>query len=129
MAKFTSEDLIKSMGLKIGDMIELNSLVWIIENRYHDIRLHAIGAEQYLKIREILDLDYEIFKPKPKLTEDEKVILKYLPKQYEYILRDKLQNLCITKKDGTFTLLPIECLFVFIKCGDNPYLIEELLKE
>ena len=78
-------------------------------------------------------------KEEPKLTEDEKVILRILPKKYKYIARDKNSLICLYEKkprkrenswDGCkYMLLPLEHLFQFIQWEDEePYSIEELLK-
>ena len=77
--------------------------------------------------------------PKPKLTEDEKAILRNLPKEYKWIARDGFGFICIfeNKPDkaifGCFysaaTILPFPKLFKFIKYEDKePYSIEDLLK-
>lgn len=86
-------------------------------------------------------------KPKIVLTNDEKAILRSLPKEYKYIARDKNGNLWIyshsVKKDTNawymfeeyivtdcigFTLF--NKLFQFIKWEDEePYSIEELLND
>ena len=77
-------------------------------------------------------------KEKPKLTEDEKVILRNIPKQYEWIARDKngLIFLYINKPvkrnfwfDDCGTIsFPFDHLFQFIQWEDEePYSIEELL--
>ena len=79
-------------------------------------------------------------KETPKLTEDEKVILRNLPKEYKWIARDG--NGCLyvyaskPKKGITMwgsnglSMIPFDHLFQFIKWEDEePYLIEELLKE
>ena len=78
-------------------------------------------------------------KDEPKLTEDEKVILRNLPKEYKWIARDGFGFICIfeNKPDkaifGCFysaaTILPFPNLFKFIKYEDEePYSIENLLK-
>ena len=79
-------------------------------------------------------------KEKPKLTEDEKAILRNLPKDYKWIARDKCGTICafIDKPhktglgwSGNFfgALVLFEHLFQFIKWEDDePYLIEELLE-
>ena len=78
-------------------------------------------------------------KETPKLTEDEKVILRNLPKKYKWIARDN--STCIqlfTNKPNKITWwwngaegikLVFPHLFQFIKWEDEePYLIEDLLK-
>lgn len=89
---------------------------------------------------------YKEYKEPIKPTEDEKAILRNLPKKYEYIARDYNGNLYLyTKKpqkvletdywantvDGTSKIFNIyEHLFKFIKWRDaEPYNIEELIKE
>ena len=78
-------------------------------------------------------------KENPKLNEDEKAILRNLPKQYEWIARDKNGSiyLYINKPvkrffgfDAFGTIkLPFDQLFQFIQWEDEePYSIEDLLK-
>ena len=78
-------------------------------------------------------------KEKPKLTEDEKIILKNIPKKYKYIARDKsgLIFLCSKKPSKcdyswigyNDIAFPYDHLFQFIKWEDEePYSIENLLK-
>ena len=82
-------------------------------------------------------------KEKPKLTEDEKVILKNVSKHYEWIARDIDGCLYVyaskSKKGITMwedssglpmiPLIPFDHLFQFIKWEDEePYSIKELLK-
>ena len=77
-------------------------------------------------------------KEKPKLTEDEKVILRNLPKKYKWIARDKsgLIFLCSKKPSKcnyswigyNDIAFPYYHLFQFIQWKDEePYSIEELL--
>ena len=77
-------------------------------------------------------------KEKPKLTEDEKTILRNLPKKYKWIARDKSDwmflyrekpiKLKISWSGCMYTTLPFQHLFQFIKWEDEePYSIEELL--
>ena len=79
-------------------------------------------------------------KQKPELTEDEKVILKNIPKKYKYIARDKNGLIFLhSKKPSKYDYswigyndiaFPYYHLFQFIKWEDDePYLIEELLGE
>ena len=79
-------------------------------------------------------------KEKPKLTEDEKVILRNVPKKFKWIARDIDGPLYIyaskPKKDQTIwygceqLTIPFYHLFQFIQWEDEePYLIEELLGE
>ena len=82
-------------------------------------------------------------KEKPKLTEDEKVILRNLPKGYKYIARDqnmglyiylekpyKITNNWTDHVSSIYGISIFKHLFQFIKWEDEePYLIEDLLKE
>lgn len=85
-------------------------------------------------------------KEKPKLTEDEKVILRNLSEEYEYIARDSYGDLYIykgepAKGDGVWYYyiigvkdcsceFPYNHLFQMIQWEDKePTLIEDLLKE
>ena len=80
-------------------------------------------------------------KEKTKLTEDEKFILRNLPKEYKWIVRDHVGSLWIFENKpinnnmfgGWFysnaSNLPFPNLFKFIKYEDEePYSIEDLLK-
>ena len=78
-------------------------------------------------------------KETPKLTEDEKVILRNLPKEYKWIARDKNGQIFLYTNrpvKSNFWLNACESarlvfphLFQFIKWEDDePYLIEDLLK-
>ena len=79
-------------------------------------------------------------KETPQLTEDEKVILRNLPKDYKWITRDKNGTICVFNGkpykhrfvwDGQFmgVLALFQHLFNFIKWEDEePYSIEDLLE-
>ena len=78
-------------------------------------------------------------KEKPQLTEDEKVILKNLPKEYKWVARDLsgLVYIFIERPEKGQAIwygcgrpmIPCYRLFQFIKWEDEePYSIEELLK-
>ena len=78
-------------------------------------------------------------KDEPKLTEDEKVILRNLPKEYKWVVRDHIGSLWIFENKpnnnifgwfySTASTLPFPNLFKFIKYEDKePYSIEDLLK-
>ena len=79
-------------------------------------------------------------KPQPKLTEDEKAILRNLPKEYKWIARDLSGMVYIfierpEKGQAIWygcgqPMIPFYHLFQFIKWEDDePYLIEDLLGE
>lgn len=77
-------------------------------------------------------------KPQPKLTEDEKAILRNVPQYYKWIARDGNGVVCLypdkphkskTIWDSYGALFPFHHLFQFIKWEDDePYLIEDLLE-
>ena len=78
-------------------------------------------------------------KEEPKPTEDEKAILRNVPKHYKWIARDidgclyvyaskPKKGITMWESDG-LPMIPFVHLFNFIKWGDDePYSIEELLK-
>ena len=78
--------------------------------------------------------------PKPKLTDDEKVILRNLPKKYKWVIRNRVGSIWLFENKpyknifgwfySTASNLPFPNLFQFIKYEDEeePYSIEELLK-
>lgn len=143
--KFTSEDLLKAMGLKVGDIVTTNFYKYKFIITESDNYLVLIDNDgDYWPFELLIKNDYEIIQPKPILTEDEKVILRNLPKEYKWIARDSIgygNHLWIygtkpTRISKTFSLEKIykkidlfDNIFKFIKWEDKPYLIEELLKE
>ena len=120
-----------------------DGFLWICD---FDENLNIIDCDNGLDIMKVYE-DYtckELLwerKEKLKLTEDEKVILRNLPKQYEWIARGAGDSLCVyTKKpikqmsiwstDGWMSpMVLFHHLFQFIKWEDEePYSIEELLE-
>ena len=146
MPKFTSEDLLKAMGLKVGQTVCVdNSMNFFITERndvvFENLRSHSmISIEKFIEYA--INYDYTIIQPKPTLTEDEKVILRNLPLDCGYwITRDSDNNLIGSEKEPKeykkgkwnytnqwFSIIPFEHLFQSIKVGEK-YSIEELLKE
>ena len=130
--KFTSEDLLKAMGLKVGQTVCVdNSMNFFITERndvmFENLRSHSmISIEKFIEYA--INYDYTIIQPKPTLTEDEKVILRNLPKYIINIYRDRAQNLFVGSNDGSYTRIYYQHMFDFIKYGESPYLIKELLK-
>ena len=151
--KFTSEDLLKAMGLKVGQTLKFNHGIFklVVGSKKNIIILKSEHKDIGLGI--LIDEEYTIIQPKPTLIEDEKAILRNLPKEYKYVARDsygKGGNLVLCKEfpernwvliggDGYWlenrnqfpcsTLGIFNHLFQFIKWEDGPYSIEELLKE
>ena len=132
---------------KDKELIELTGIGCTAIDYYHENLTRITQDENYdiMKVykdytcKELLWERKE--KPQPKLTEDEKVILRNLPKKYEWIARDKCGTICtfIDKPhkngvgwSGNFfgVLVLFEHLFQFIQWEDEePYSIEELLGE
>ena len=149
--KFTSEDLLKAMGLKVGQRV----LIPVYDNTEFIITKDCLKNKfcTDLSVSVLVDEDFTIIQPKPTLTEDEKVILGNVPQEYKYVMRDSYRkggNLVLSKRfpernwvliggDGYWldngkqfpcTMLALfNHLFQFIKWEDEPYPIEELLKE
>ena len=91
---------------------------------------------------DILFLFKSLKKEKPKLNEDEKVILRNIDKEYKWITRDEDMTLSFhsvkphkeayfwSSLEANYVSNLFPNLFQFIKWEDDePYLIEELLRE
>lgn len=155
----------KKSDLKYGNVVELrNGDFYVLVNVYNESILIALTSKYHFNF-DIYDKDlintggfenYDIIKvykdytckellwerkENPKLTEDEKVILRNLPKKYKWITRDEDRTLSFhsvnphkevyfwssLKANNVSDLFPN--LFKFIKWEDEePYSIEELLK-
>ena len=127
-----------------NELIELTGCGFTFLDDYNENLLNVIGCVT-LDIMKVYK-DYtckELLwerKEKPQLTEDEKVILRNLPKDYKWIARDKNGTICVFNGkpykhrfvwDGQFmgVLALFQHLFQFIQWEDKePYSIEELLK-
>ena len=118
-----------------------DGFLWICD---FDENLNIIDCDNGLDIMKVYE-DYtckELIwerKEKPQPTEDEKVILRNLPKEYKWIARDLSGMVYIfierpEKGQAIWygcgqPMIPFYHLFQFIKWEDEePYLIEELLK-
>lgn len=67
--KFTSEDLAKAMGLKVGDRIKVN---WAKGNKIYKITDYYELRDQedfYIRLTEIVNQEYEILPRKKKVGE------------------------------------------------------------
>ena len=153
----------KKSDLKNGNVVELRggdfyvlanvynkSILITLKGKYHfnlnnySIDLTHICGFENLDIMKVYK-DYTLTellwerKGKPKLTEDEKVILRNVPQYYNWIARDGNGVVCLypdkphkskTIWDSYGALFPFHHLFQFIKWEDDePYLIEDLLGE
>ena len=117
-----------------------DGFLWICD---FDENLNIIDCDNELDIMKVYE-DYtckELLweRKDPKITEDEKVILRNLPKEYKWIVRDHIGSLWIFENKpnnnisgwfySTASSLPFPNLFKFIKYEDKePYSIKELLK-
>lgn len=126
--------------------LDYDSFLWI---RSLDENLKCIDDLNELDImkvykdytcKELLWERKEEPKTKPKLTEDEKAILRNVPKEYKYIARDESGLICLfTNKPFKglnrwlgydLLMFPFEHIFKFVKWEDDkPYSIEKLLGE
>ena len=91
--KFTSEDLLKFFGLKVGDRVKVwhtkgSSFEWLIYDvdidEFKNVMLNCELVHK-VQISFLANREFEIIQPKPTLTEDGKVILRNLPKEYKYM--------------------------------------------
>ena len=117
-----------------------DGFLWICD---FDENLNIIDCDNGLDIMKVYK-DYtckELLweRKDPKITKDEKVILRNLPKEYKWIVRDHIGSLWIFENKpnnnisgwfySTAYTLPFPNLFKFIKYEDKePYSIKELLK-
>lgn len=90
--KVTSEELLDLFGLKVGDRIKLSRINGEFEPKFEILELElkegltlvgksnirSYKVEYHLFL--LLDENFEIIKPKPKLTDDEKEIVKAFSK-------------------------------------------------
>ena len=122
--------------------LDYDGFLWI---RNFDENLNIIDCDNGLDIMKVYE-DYtckELLwerKEKSKLTEDEKAILRNLPKDYKWIARDengclyvyasKPEKVITMWKGSGLPMTPFDHLFQFIQWEDDePYLIEDLLGE
>ena len=153
----------KKSDLKCGNVVELrNGDFYVLANVYNEAILIALTGKYHFNFDtyyedlthkcgfERLDIvkiykDYtckELLwerKEKPELTEDEKVILRSLPKDYKWVARDLSGMVYIfierpEKGQAIWygcgqPMIPFYHLFQFIQWEDDePYSIEDLLK-
>ena len=123
-----------------------DGFLWICDfdkNLKHIYDLYEFDIMKVYKDYTLTELLWER-KEKPQFTEDEKVILRNLPKEYKWIARDEEGDLAVhnvkpykspefwvSESDIAWEyLVPFNNLFQFIKWEDDePYSIEELLGE
>lgn len=109
---------------------------------YDNMSLHYLDIMKVYKDYTLKDVIWER-KEKPKLTEEERIILRSIDKCFKYIARDKngILRICAGERLSKMSYqwystcyysqsFPYTNLFKFIKWEDEkPYLIEDLLKE
>lgn len=140
--KFTSEDLLKAMGLKDSNYITFEDDTRLFEVVQEEKELYLVcDFKKFNFFNKTLNKNFVIIQPKPTLTEDEKVILRNLNKRYKYINREEYGGLRVSETKpiysksmkeyyySGFDTFIYDNLFQFIKWEDEPYSIEELLKE
>jgi hypothetical protein len=143
----------KELGVEMGEEFKISNrsdVYKFTEDKLVDIE-DGIICNTFSILYELISGKENIIKlpKKPKLTEDERVILRNLPKQYRWIARDDggelgelLGKLYVYEKkpdkgsnrwfDGGYfkNLSLFQHLFQFIKWEDEePYKIQELLEE
>lgn len=145
--RFTSEDLLKAMGLKVNDVVQLDNgeIFKVVLNPMHinhdgktytnDIyELEFKDSKVRMSIMILLNNSYTIIQPKPILTEDEKVILRNTPcieisrEMNDDGFGGERENLRLIKGEIRFDFNLFRSLFKSIKIGEK-YSIKELLEE
>lgn len=155
----------KKKDLNSGNVVELrNENKFIVIVKFEDVKFDLVSVKGNLfgklsRFNENLEYfgnyDFDIVKvyedytlkkvlwerkEKPKLTKDEKAILRNLPKEYKYIARDEYETLCAyiekPKKESMYwysadylDLTAFKHLFQFVKWDEEPHLISDLLGE
>jgi hypothetical protein len=135
----------KMLGVEIGEEFKTSNKLYVYKFTKDGLRrIECNGtSNDYFTFFELINGKEKIIKlpKKPLLTEDEKTILRNLPKEYKWIARDCSGVLCVyenkPKKDGdawtSYSLdysILFQHLFQFIRWEDEePYNIEELLEE
>ena len=158
--KFKVGDEVKHKRYGLGEIVYIDkkntAIPYAVQFETFNKNLHDLGIYGAPKVKICYGMwceegNLELYtqqpqKPKPILTEDEKAILRNLPKQYKWIARDKHEDKLFLfsnkpkKREGmglkqwvgynpsSFYLF--KHLFQFIKWEDSEaYNIEELLKE
>lgn len=126
------DDFINLIGSGYLDLIQYNENLMSADN-YTKLDIMKVYKDYTCK-----ELLWER-KEKPQLTEDEKVILKNVPKEYKWIARDSsgMVYMFIEKPEKGQAIwygfgqpmIPFAHLFQFVKWEDEePYSIEDLLK-
>lgn len=151
--KRTSEELLGFYGLKVGDKVSFNGKVYDVVQHEADEDFVYLRQDNEQGTRTLIsrigDYEYTIIRI-PQLTDDEKVILRNLDKEYKLIARDEDGDVCVftnkpfrnkpfretNYKVGNYwfdsmreDMRAFNHLFQFITWEDEPYEIKELLNE
>lgn len=111
--------------INVDELIE--EIVDYIDKKYKEEYewFHSVPLFRYLNDFFNIDLNKTI---KPELTEDEKVILRNIPKEYTTIRRNKWYEIEFVRDNEMYRQsMLLSHLFKFIK-EDEEYSIKELLK-
>lgn len=137
--KFTSEDLLKAMGLKDGNYITFEDDTRLFEVVQEEKELYLVcDFKKFNFFNKTLNKNFVIIQPKPTLTEDEKVILRNLPNnsRENKVIGRKMnddghgglrENLWIYQGDIIYDFNLFRHLFKSIEIGEE-FIIKELLK-
>ena len=133
--------LVQNIGLNEYKLIDLKGYGYTTLDIYCDDLTNLEGFKNLdiMKVYKDYTCKELLWERKEKPTEDEKIILKNIPKKYKYIARDRdglifLYNKKPSKCDYSWIgynsiAFPYYHLFQFIKWEDEePYSIEELLE-
>lgn len=117
---------------------------WVHTLNHYDERLNSTDGDKMLDIVAVYELNEVWKREEPTITEDEKAILRSLPKEYRFITRDKSGELYIygdKPKKGyegvwengignkVFYLMMFNHLFQMVRWEDDePWKIDDLLK-
>lgn len=140
--RFTQEDLLNAMGLKVGDTVSVDDkyedlFVGVVEVHKDSGSIGIRSEETFLRLSEIIRNGYEysvITPPKYTLTETEKHIVLAIDENIELLHRNNGRlSYCYKDHDinGTpimeWVEIPVSKLFPFIK--DNDYVSLDELRE
>lgn len=137
--KRTSKELMEWLGLKLGDRVQVSGGFLNIYEVVSEGVVYMLKNESdfFDDFQILVDKEFTIIKPLPKLTEDEKFILRNVEEDCEFITRDGAECLsvhldCPYREENRWSNtidFPFDRLFQFIKWEDEPYKISELLGE
>lgn len=101
MSKFTQEDLLNAMELKVGDRIQYSFYKSPVTVSYNDVDGYYLLADngKFLYLHTLIDHDYiRIIQPKYTLTETEKHIVLAIDEKWNWIARSRMGNLFVAQE-------------------------------